>query len=150
MSPSRRRWVAFLASPVRRKARQAHAFLEARGGAQMRFAGDGPLVEGGAAPLLKQQQTGACKARPADEENNVAGLCLAAQERLFRLPEHSQAEVELVGAGEVAAHKRHGSLGRQLGHARAQAVHKAISALGGRTPTVNLSAAPRRRRDRSG
>ena len=95
--------IAFPAAPVRRKARQAHTFLEARGGAQVRFAGDGPLVEGGAAPLLKQQQTGACKARPADEENNVAGLCLAAQERLFRLSEHSQAEVELVGAGEVAS-----------------------------------------------
>lgn len=50
--------IAFPAAPVRRKARQAHAFLEARGGAQMRFAGGGPLVEGGATPLLKQQQTG--------------------------------------------------------------------------------------------
>ena len=29
-----------------------------------------------------------------------------------------------MSAGEVAADKRHGSLGRQLGHARAQAVHK--------------------------
>lgn len=84
----------------------------------------GHPVEGGAAPLLKQQQTGACKARPADEENNVAGCASPRRSVFSACPNTVRQRWSLSARERSPPTSGHGSLGRQLGHARAQAVHK--------------------------